>query len=191
MNKQTEMDFWTKALRLPEFKVVNEQRGTPDDPVRFTVVPAQAHAVCPHCTARCDEVHRRHDTKPIKDLPLGDQRVELIVRTFQYHCPNCGAFFTPKYAAIAPGAHATQRFLAHAARLIDFSDIQNVASLLGVPENTMIRWYYDYVERQQQESAANLKPVLCSGIDELSLKKSTDSLPPRSLITPTNASSPC
>ena len=102
---------------------------------------------------------------------MGEQRVELIVRTPQFHCQNCGAFFTPKYTAIAPGAHATQRFLAHAARLIDFSDIQNVASVLGVPENTMIRWYYDYIERLQQESAADLKPIHSIGIDELSLKK--------------------
>ena len=79
------------------------------------------------------------------------------------------------YAAIAPGAHATERFLAQAARLIRFSDIANVAAFFGVSENTLARWYYDYVERQQKTPPANLKPIKSLGIDELSLKKNTGS----------------
>jgi ubiquinone biosynthesis protein Coq4 len=76
---------------------------------------------------------------------------------------------------LAPGAHATERFLEQAARLIRFSDIANVAQFYGVPESTLGRWYYDYVERQQQVPPAKLKPIRSIGIDELSQKKSTGS----------------
>jgi len=65
--------------------------------------------------------------------------------------------------------------LKQAARLIRFSDIANVAEFFGVAENSLSRWYYDYVERQQQAPPANLKPIKSIGIDELSLKKSTGS----------------
>jgi len=74
---------------------------------------------------------------------------------------------------MAPGAHASERFLEQAARLIRFSDIANVAEFFAVPANTLARWYYDYVERRQQTPPANLKPITSLGIDELSLKKST------------------
>ena len=41
--------------------------------------------------------------------------------------------------------------------------------------NTLARWYYDYIERQQKAPPANLRPIESIGIDELSLKKSTGS----------------
>jgi hypothetical protein len=75
---------------------------------------------------------------------------------------------------LAPGGHATERFLEHARQLIGFSDIANVAAFLRVPENTLARWYYDYVERRQQQPASPPPlPIRQLGIDELSLKKST------------------
>lgn len=162
---------WTMALNLPEFRVVHESRERPQDPVRFTVVPKEEVGVCPHCGHACDSVHRRHHSKPIKDLPLAEQPVELIVSTPQFHCERCQRFFTPTYSSIAAGAHATERLLAHVTRLIDFSDIANVAALYQVPERTLARWYYDYLERQQQPASAPPTPIKSLGIDELSLKK--------------------
>src|SRR5215207_435631 len=178
MNEQDRLAFWTKALNLPGFRVVHERRDTPSDPVCFTVVPTQEVAVCPGCGHACDTVHRRHDTHPLKDLPLGPQAVDLIVRTPQFRCLRCETFFTPGYPALAPGAHATERFLEQAARLIRFSDVANVAAFFAVPENTLARWYYDYVERQQQQPRGQLKPITSIGIDELSLKKSSGSSSP-------------
>src|SRR5260370_35645218 len=123
MGTMQRLMFWTVALNLPGFRVVHERRDTPKDPVRFTVAPVEEVAVCPQYGHACDTVHRRHASKSIKDLPLGEQAVELIVRTPHYERGRCQIYFTPTYSAIAPGAHATQRFLAHVARLIDFSDI--------------------------------------------------------------------
>jgi transposase len=176
MSEQERLAFWTKALNLPGFRVVHERRDTPGDPVRFTVVPSQEVAVCPGCCHSSDSVHRRCDSSPIKDLPLSEQPVDLIFRTPQFHCERCDTFFTPSYAAFAPGAHATERFLAQAAKLIRFPDIANAAAFLGVAESTLTRWYYDYVERQQESPPATLKPIKSIGIDELSLKKSIASL---------------
>ena len=172
MNEMQRLAFWTVALNLPGFRVVHERRGTPNDPVRFTVIPTQEIGICPHCGHACDTVHRRHRSKPIKDLPLGDLAVELLVSTPQYACARCRRFFTPTYPAVASGTHATERFLAHCARLIDFADIANVAALYRVPERSLARWYYDYIERQQQQPlAVPLKPIKSIGIDELSQKK--------------------
>ena len=110
MSEYHRLIFWTKALNLPGFQVVHERRDAPSDPVRFTVVPIEKVAVCPKCGHACATVHRRHESAPIKDLPLGEQNVELIVHTPQYECERCQSYFTPTYPAIAPGAHATQRF---------------------------------------------------------------------------------
>jgi transposase len=177
MSTMQRLAAWTLALNLPGFRVVHESRLTPAEPVRFTLLPTQEVALCPHCGHACVTVHRRHLTTPIKDLPLGEQAIELILSTPQFACERCQRFFTPTYAAIAPGAHATERFLAQVARLLDFSDLAHVATLYGVPERTLARWYYDYLQRQQQQpSAAPLQPITSLGIDELSQKKDTASL---------------
>jgi transposase len=175
MSEQDRLAFWTNALNLPGFQVVHERRNTPADPLLLTVVPNLPLGLCPNCRRATDHVHRIHESASVKDLPVGPQPVELLVRTYQFHCPHCSAYFTPRHDAIAPSAHATERFLAHAAKLIRFSDIANASSFLDVPEKSLERWYYDYVERQAQKPSADLKPIKSLGIDELSLKKSTGS----------------
>jgi transposase len=171
MTEQDHLDFWTKTLNLPDFQVVHMRRDTPSDPLRLTVVPAMPLALCSSCCRATDCVHRTLDSRPVKDLSIGPQTVELIVRTYQFHCQRCDAYFTPRYPALAEGAHATERFLEQAAKLIRFSDIANAAAFLGMAEKNLERWYYDYVERKNQESAVAFKPIESLGIDELSLKK--------------------
>ncbi len=172
MTEQEHLDFWTKALNLPDFRVVQECRDSPNDPICFTVVPAEEVARCPGCGHACALVHRRHDSKPMRDLPIGPRAVNLIVRTPQLRWDRCERYFTPSDPAIAPGAHATERFLEQAVRLIRFSDIATVAEFFAVPPNRLARWYSDDVERQQPTPPAELNPIKSIGIDELSLKKS-------------------
>jgi transposase len=127
MAENERLDFWTQLLRLDGFRVAHVRQDTPTDPVRLTVVPDTPLGLCPHCHRACDTIHRRWESDPVRDLPLGPQPVELIVRAYQYACPHCGRFSTPAVPVLAPGAHATERFLEQAARLIRFSDIANAA----------------------------------------------------------------
>lgn len=178
MSERDELAFWTKTLSLPDFVVVHVRRDRPEDPLRLTVRPALEAALCPHCQKASDEVHRTLESAVVKDLPIGPQEVELLVRTPQFHCAHCDRFFTPDYRAFAPGAHATERFLERAAKLIRVSDVKNAADFFGLPQSTLERWYYDYVRRQQQAPPVPLKPIRSIGIDELSQKKSTASSSP-------------
>jgi transposase len=176
MSEQVSLHLWTKQIRLEGYKVVSERRDTPSDPVRLTLVATCEVALCPHCSRPTDQVHRRTDSDPIRDLPHGPQAVELVFRSCQFRCEHCQRFFTPACPHVAPGAHATERFLEQAARLIRIADVANAAAFLGVPQKTLSRWYYDYVQRQlDRPQAEAAKPIKSLGIDELSLKKSTAS----------------
>jgi len=175
MNERDRLEFWTRTVNLPDFRVVHEARTTAEEPVVFTVRPTVECGVCPRCKKATDQVHRSTDSDRIKDLPLGTQAVELTVRTLQFHCEDCDCYFTPHYPAFAPRSHATQRFLQQAAKLIRFSDSQNAADFFGVPPSTLARWYYDYSERLAQNPRSEVKPITHLGIDELSQKKSIGS----------------
>jgi transposase len=169
MNQHTSLEWWTSLLQLPGFQVVHVCQLTPTDPVRLTLLPNTPLGLCPHCHRATDAIHRRHESSPLYDLPLGPHRVELLIRTYQFQCSHCQRFFTPTAPVFAPGTHATERFLEQAARLIRISDIANVAAFYGVPEKDLERWYYDYVERQRQTPPAPSQPIRQLGIDELKL----------------------
>ena len=169
MSENDQLDFWTHLLHLDGFRVAHLRQDTPKDPIRLTVIPITPVGLCPHCHRACDAIHRRWESDPVKDLPVGPQAVELIVRTYQFSCRHCRRFFTPTAPTFAWGAHATERFLEQAARLIRFSDMANAAAFLGVPEKTLEKWYYDYVERQRQVPPTTPRPIQQLGIDELKL----------------------
>ena len=128
MNDQPGLNWWTKQLRLDGYQVVSERRDTPADPVQLTLAPTVAVGLCPHGHRPSGDVHRRLDSDLIRDLPHGPQAVELILRCPQFHCGHCDRYFTPACPHVAPGAHATERFLQQAAKLIRFSDVANAAA---------------------------------------------------------------
>src|SRR6202162_446988 len=169
MTEKDQLEFWTQLLHLDGFQVVHVRKDTPADPIRLTLTPNLPLGVCPECHRSCATIHRHSESEPVRDLPFGPQTVELVVRVYQFSCPKCQRFFTPSSTVFVPGAHATERFLEQAARLIRCSDVANAAALCGVPEKTLERWYYEYVERQCQTPPAAPRPITQLGIDELQL----------------------
>jgi transposase len=172
------LSFWTHLLQLPDYEVVHCQEESDLRCYRMTVVPRHRLGICPHCGKSSDTVHRTYARAPIKDLSISNYTVELKVHVLQFDCPRCGHAFTPAVPFLAEGAHATERFLQHAAELIRSSDIANAARLVGVPERTLANWYYHYLQRRPEVNAPKLKPVRHLGIDELALKKNTSNMPP-------------
>ena len=73
------------------------------------------------------------------DLPLGGWRTDLVVRLWQFACGACGRHFTPRHAALAEGAHATERFLDRLAAWATHGDVAAAARFPGVAERTAER----------------------------------------------------
>ncbi len=169
------LEFWTRLLHLPGLVVVHCLEESQPSRYCFTVAPEHRIGVCPHCNKASDNVHQTRTRERIVDLPISGYAVELKVRACQFMCERCDAAFTPAVPFLADGAHATERFLERAAQLIRSSDVANVAKFFGLPEQTLARWYYDFVERRRNTSKEPLKPIKRAGSDELSLKKNIGS----------------
>jgi transposase len=172
MDGDVELATLTSLLDLDEFEVVESGLDRREKIRRLTLAPKTVVGLCPHCQGVTDERHVCHD-RVISDLPMGGYRVELVVRLWQFHCGGCAKYFTPRLAALAEGAHATERLLEKLAELASRSDVATAAGFFGIPEKTAEGWYYAYLERKQKEPAPHLQPVRSLGIDELSLKKDT------------------
>ena len=175
---ETELRTLTELLDLEGFEVVEAASDRAAKLRRLTVVPAApaAACLCPDCGAATADRHACRDAA-VADLPLGGWRTEVVVRLWQFACGRCGRYFTPRHAALAPGAHATERFLDRLAELATHADVSAAARFLGVAGKTAERWYYAHLERRRERPAAakDLEPVRSLGIDELSLKKGTAS----------------
>ncbi len=168
--------FWTDLLDLPGFIVVNLEEDVALNRYVFTLTPQHQLGVCPKCSKPSDTVKQRRTWDEIVDLPIGSRAVELIVRVNQFECESCGQCFTPPIDFLSDGAHATERLLKRAAELVRHSDVSNAAQFFRIPEKNLERWYYDYVERHQQQMAESPRGTIRRiGIDELSLKKDIDS----------------
>ena len=162
----------TALLDLPGFDVVDAVSDQKTKVRKLTIVATDVAAVCPHCRVLTDDRHECYD-RMVVDLPLGGWKTELVVQLFQFDCPACKRYFSPRSSLLAPGAHATERFVERLARLATDGDVSTAAKFLGVAEKTAERWYYDYLKRQTEDAGRKLKPIQCLGIDELSLKKGT------------------
>lgn len=175
MNESHQLAVWTVALNLPEYEVVHyaEREGVR----HFSLVPLVCVGFCPDCSKACQRQHQQRWIEEVADLPLGDQPVRLKVRVVQYECEHCGRHFTPQSLLFTPGlgAKATARLVGKAAELIQRADIAGAAAFYQIPEKTLERWYYEWVELQNPTSEEDgpAKPIRALGIDELSLKKST------------------
>jgi transposase len=172
MAEKIDWGLYTQLLGLPDFDVVDVIEDRPRKQRQLVLAPHVSLGICPLCHQVCSERHESGEWE-VRDLPLGAMATILRVRHWQFRCEGCDKFFTPHYAMIAPGAHATERLLERMAEMVGFSDIRNVAKFFDLPEKTLENWYYEYVERKRQTPAEGVKPVRSLGIDELSLKKNS------------------
>ena len=173
MCETSQLVVWTVALNLSGYEVSHCAEDGIDGVLRLSVVATQIVELCPDCGRPCDSWHQKRWLENILDLPLGGRLVCLKVRVFQYQCEHCGRTWTPHSPIVAEGTWATARLVARAAELVRRSDVANAAAFFGIPEKTLERWYYDYVECQRTVTDATAQPIRSLGIDELSLKKST------------------
>jgi transposase len=176
MCETQQLAAWTAALNLPGYEVSHCAEDGIDGVLRLSVTPTRIVELCPGCSRPSNTWHQKRWLENIHDLPLGGRPVCLKVRVFQFECEHCERTWTPHPPIVSEGTWATNRLVERAAELVRRSDVTNAAAFFGIPEKTLERWYYEYVERQKAAVEAAAQPIRSLGIDELSLKKSTASL---------------
>ena len=66
MSERDQLEFWTRALNLPDFRVVHQTRTSADGPICFTVRPSVEVGVCPHCH-KSSEIFSHGGAKDLAD----------------------------------------------------------------------------------------------------------------------------
>lgn len=122
---------------------------------------------CSHCGERTRAVHDQQDRR-VRDLPLFEHRVELIVPRIRVACRRCG----PKLEQLqwlAPYARVTQRLGDSVAQLCRVASIRHVASFFGLDWKTVKE--LDFASMQRTLGPVDLDGLEVIGMDEFAIQK--------------------
>jgi transposase len=125
--------------------------------------------VCPKC-ARVSSAVYDHRRVRIKDEPLRNRTVFLLIEKRRFFCRHCKKPFTEPISGIGKGRRSTERFrsgICWAAE--NFHDLSKVQRHFNCSADTVYRATYDHLELRRRKRLYPLPSAI--GIDEHSLRK--------------------
>lgn len=91
---------------------------------------------CQRCGARCTQVHETV-TRRVRDLPLFEYRVVLVVPRRRVWCEQCGGPQLEKLAWLSRYQRVTDRLAEACSQLLRFASVQAVAGFYGLGWHTV------------------------------------------------------
>ena len=144
-----------------------EQRGTQ----RWCVVRLrpvlERERECSGCGAQCVAIHDCEERR-VRDLPIFEFPVELIVPRIRVACPNCGAKLE-RLSWLEGYSRVTRRLANSAARLCEVMSIRHVAQFYRLAWTTVKR--IDFRHLQRTLGVVDLRGVTVIGMDEFAIQK--------------------
>ena len=122
---------------------------------------------CSHCGASTSAIHDFEERR-IRDLPIFDRAVELIVPRVRVECPGCGPKLE-RLAWLAPYARVTQRLGESVARLCKVMAIRHVARFFGLDWKTVKE--LDRASLERELGPVDLEGLEVIALDEFAIQK--------------------
>jgi len=122
---------------------------------------------CGHCGQSTRSVHDQQDRR-VRDLPIFQHRVELIVPRLRVACAACG----PKLERLSwlePYARVTRRMGESVAQLCKVASIRHVANYFGLDWKTVKE--LDFANLQRELGPVDLDGLDVIGMDEFAIQK--------------------
>lgn len=122
---------------------------------------------CSGCGARCVAIHDCEERR-VRDLPIFEFPVELIVPRIRVACPKCGAKLE-RLSWLEGYSRVTQRLANSAARMCQVMSIRHVARFYRLAWTAVKR--IDFRHLRQTLGTVNLDGVTVIGMDEFAIQK--------------------
>ena len=122
---------------------------------------------CSGCGRRVRAVHDVVDRR-VRDLPLFDSRVELVVPRRRLACPRCGPRLE-SLSWLACHARVTARLAASVARLCQVTSVRHAAAFFGLNWKTVKA--IDKASMERELGPVDLSGVEIIGMDEFAIQK--------------------
>ena len=153
-----------RRLLLPELKFVRSWRRPGTKTVGVEAQKVSEMEVCPQCATRSSSVYD-HRVVTVRDAPLRDMGVRLVVRKRRFSCRPCGRPFTEPVPGIRKGYKTTERYRRSLLWACEnFSDLSRVRRAYGCSSGYVYRALYAQLELERRQRLYPWPSVI--GLDE-------------------------
>lgn len=159
----------THSLLLPELKLIKSVRINQSSR-EYHVEKLSTLEVCPKCASKCYSVYDRRLSK-VKDAPVRDKFVYLVISKRRFWCKTCAKPFTEPVPGILKGHRTTQRLkksILWACK--NFIDLKKVQHTYRVSPGYIFKSLYSQLEIELRRKL-NYPWPQSIGIDEHSFKR--------------------
>lgn len=156
-------DSLAPFLLLPELEIRSVDRKAPNVLV-MKADKVSKFEFCPKCATRSSSVYDHREVK-IKDEPVRQNPVLLIIRKRRFHCKPCKKPFTEPVPGIGKGRRFTERFRKALLWACEtYSDIKSVRKHFHCSYGFIYKSLYDVLTTQTKHNISTWPVKL--GIDE-------------------------
>ena len=134
-----------KFLSLPEV-IISKKRNRDHNIIEFEARKVSPFEVCPKCATKCNKVYDHVNVK-IKDTPIRNKMVYLIIKKRRFRCTNCKSVFREPIQGIKKGFKSTVRFRSHVRWCAsNFTDLKRVMDKCRCSSWLVYKAYYEQLE---------------------------------------------
>ncbi len=125
----------------------------------------QGMQACGRCGTVADAIYDKRIVS-LKDAPIRDRRVKLVVHKRRFYCKPCKRPFTELLPSVFRGCRITERLRRNILFLCkNFTNLHRVAQVAGVSAATVFRSFYDHLALEKKRHLNYPLPSKL-GIDE-------------------------
>lgn len=152
----------TQDLLLPDLKFVRREQK--NNNIFLYCDKVSGFEVCPHCAGKCFSVYD-HVKVTIKDEPIRNRHVYLIINKRRFHCKSCDRIFREPVGGIYKGFRTSERFRRFIRKLA--SESQNLKQVTKTAKCSSWLVYTAFYQQLEMENKKNQYPwPKTIGIDE-------------------------
>jgi len=165
-------DRLARLTLLPELKLTGVYKTGPFHG-RLEAEKVSPFEVCPKCATASHVIYDRRRIT-VRDSPLRDKHIRLVILKRRFKCKSCGAVFTEPVSGISKGRRYTERYRRSLLWACEtFVDLKSVRKNLGCSYGFIYKALYEQLELQRRMKTNYPWPKTI-GIDEHSFGRNKE-----------------
>lgn len=160
-------------LELPEFEVVKQEIYPTHYVIHVEKIADEER--CIYCGFHSSIVHDRR-TRKVRDLPVLNKPLFLMVCTKRYRCQNCSEVFSTNFESITAHQHYTNRFREFIYEQVLGTTIQDISRKYKISYSTVERIFYSVAHEKANEQKELFQEIqedqeITLSLDEIAVRK--------------------
>lgn len=140
-----------RFVLLPELRLVGITHDRPATNIYEAVKKRPEHEICPRCASPATAYYDKRRVT-LRDEPLRNSQVKLVVHKHRWWCKKCKKPFTEPLQGVMPGRRTTQRYRRSLMKACeDFTDLSRVRRAYQCSTALVYKILYEQLELKWRE----------------------------------------